>query len=126
MRRRFGLLHLGAVHARTQLERCGHIKRSPRADYLWALRVGASSNLYRIAHHVCGDRDRARPRRRNYRDAVRVRESLDKIALRRKAHAPAIPERLCGLSATREAPHSVYPLTNCACITPGSLFAVRI
>ena len=30
--------------------------------------------------------------RRNYRSAVRVRESLDKIALRRKTHAQAVPQ----------------------------------
>src|SRR6266446_4692464 len=112
MRLRFGVLYLGAVHARAQLERRGHIKRRPRTDYLWALRVGASSNLYRIIDDVRCDRDRARPRRRNYRDAVRVREPLDKIALRRKAHAQAVPRAVCGLSETREAHHSVHSL-NC-------------
>src|SRR6266404_8601477 len=112
MRRRFGVLYLGAVHARAQLERRGHIKRRPRTDYLWALRVDASSNLYRIIDDVRCDRDRARPRRRNYRDAVRVREPLDKIALRRKAHAQAVPRAVCGLSETREAHHSVHSL-NC-------------
>src|SRR6266705_1560957 len=126
MRRRFGILYLGEVHARTQLERCGYLKRRARADYLWALRVGASSNLYRTADHVRGDGDRARPRRWNYRDAVRVREPLDQIALRRKTHAPAIPERVRGLSAPCEAHHSVYSLNNCACITPGSQFAFSI
>ena len=69
MRRRFGVLYLGAVHARAQLERRGHIKRRPRTDYLWALRVDASSNLYRIIDDVRCDRDRARTRRWNYRDA---------------------------------------------------------
>src|SRR5213075_960037 len=110
MRRRFRILYLGAVHARTQLERCGHIKRRPRTDYLWSLRVGTSSNLHRITDHVRGDRDRARPRRRNNRYAVRVREPLDKIAPRRKAHVNKISEQVCGLSAAREAPHSVHPL----------------
>src|SRR6266404_1219673 len=106
MRRRLGVLYLGAVHARARLERRGHIKRRPRADYLRALRVGASSNLYRTTDHVRGDRDRARTRRRNYRDAVRVRELLDKIALRRKPHVKEIPRAVCGLSETREAHHS--------------------
>ncbi len=72
--------------------------------------LGASSNLHRITDHVRGDRDRARPRRRNNRYAVRVREPLDKIAPRRKAHVNKISERVCGLSAAREAPHSVHPL----------------
>src|SRR5713101_2440909 len=110
MPRRFGILYLGEVHARTQLERRGHVKRRARADYPWDLRVGASSNLYRITDHVRGDRDRARPRRRNYRDAVRVRELLDKITLRRKAHAQAVPRAVFGLSETREAHRSLHPL----------------
>src|SRR5438045_9439264 len=110
MHRRPGLLYMGAVHTRTQLERCGHIKRRARTDYQWALCVGASSNLYRITDHVRGDGDRARPLRRNYRYAVRVREPLDKIAPRRKTHVNKISERVCGLSAAREAPHSAHPL----------------
>src|SRR6266481_631023 len=106
----FGVLYLGEVHARTQLERSRHIKRRARTDYLWALFVGAPSNLYRITDHVRGDRDRAGPYRRNYRDAVRVRELLGKTAPRRKAHAQAVPRAVCGLSAAREAPHSAHPL----------------
>src|SRR5437868_9021302 len=76
--------------------------RRTRADYLRALCVGASSNLYRITDHVRGDRHRAGPHRRTYRRAVRVRQLLGKIALRRNAHVKEIPERVCGISAARK------------------------
>src|SRR5258708_6609890 len=90
--RRLTVLYLGAIHTRAQLERGGHIQRRSRADYLRALCVSASSNLYRTTDHVRGHGGRARTHRRNYRCAARVRELLDKTALRRKTHAPEIPE----------------------------------
>src|SRR6266513_1424922 len=110
MHRRLGPLCLGAVHPRPQLERRGHTKRRTRADYLWALRLSASSNLYRITDHVRGDRDRGGPRRRTYRRAVGIRKPLDKTALRRKAHVREISERVCGLSAARKTTHSIRRL----------------
>src|ERR1700738_3507580 len=102
MRRRPGVLYLGEVYSRTQLERCGHVKRRTRADYLWALRAGASSNLYRITDDVRCDRDRAGTCRRNYRCASRIPELLDKIASRGKSHAQTVSERVRGLSTARE------------------------
>ena len=66
--------------------------------------------LYRVANHVRRNRDCARARRRNHRDAVVVPEHLDQTALRGKTHAPEIPRPIRCVSTPRETPYSLRPL----------------
>src|SRR4029077_9167651 len=110
MHSRFGVLHLGEVHARTKLERRRHAKRRPRTDYARAVLTGAPSDLYRAPDHVHRDRDRAWARRRNHRAAVSIREHLDQTALRGETHAPEISRPIRGVSTPRETPHTFHSL----------------
>src|SRR5947207_3805103 len=111
---RFGVLHLGEVHARTKLERRRHAKRRPRTDYARAVLTSAPSDLYRAPDHVYRDRDRAWARRRNHRAAVSVREHLDQTAPRRETHAPEVSRPIRSVSAARKTPYSVHPLATLA------------
>jgi len=52
MHRRSGVLYLGQVHARTQLEWRGDLQRRPRTDYARTVRAGAPSHLHRTPDHV--------------------------------------------------------------------------
>src|SRR4029077_10517877 len=110
MHRRFGVLYLGQVHARAKLERRRYPERRARADYARAVRAGAPSDLHRTPDHVRRDRDRARARSWNHRDAIGVREHLDQTALRRKTHAPEVSRPVRGVSTPRETPYTLHPL----------------
>src|SRR5437773_11823277 len=107
---RFGVLHLGEVHARTKLERRRHAKRRPRTDYARAVLTAAPSDLYRAPDHVYRDRDRAWARRRNHRAAVSIREHLDHTALRGETHAPEVSRPIRCVSTARETADSLHPL----------------
>src|SRR5437867_13360794 len=107
---RFGVLHLGEVHARTKLERRRHAKRRPRTDSARAVLTGAPSDLYRAPDHVYRDRDRGWARRRNHRAAVSIREHLDQTALRGETHAPEVSRPIRCVSTACEAADSRYAL----------------
>src|SRR5437870_4944705 len=110
MHSRFGVLYLGQVHARTQLERRRDLQRGPRTDYARAVRARAPPDLHRTPDDVRRNRDRARACRRDYRDAIGVREHLDQTTARRETHAPEIPRPIRGVSTPRETPHTFHPL----------------
>src|SRR6516165_7959302 len=110
MHRWSGVLYLGQVHARTQLERRGDLQRRPRTDYAWTVRTGAPSDLHRTPDHVSCNGGCARARGWNHWDAVGAREHLDQTALRGKTHAAEISRSIHGVSTPCETPYSLYPL----------------